>query len=235
MTGSWSSTSTAAWHAANARFAAMLGYSPDEVRSLHVWDWDCRWTRDELLKILDEVDRRGRRFETRHRHRDGRTILDMETTINGAVIDGRKYVFCVHRDVTGRKKAEKELRLAQFVMQRAPDGILLVNDAGDLVYANDAACASTGYTRQELLAMKVFDVDPDFPAEGFEEHKETLRRVGKMTFESRHRTKDGRILPVEVTTNYQEYDGRFLGCAFDRDISERREAEKERERLQVHS
>jgi len=73
--------------------------------------------------------------------------------------------------------------------------------------------------------MKIFDIDPDFPAEGFEAHKIELRRRKSMKFESRHRAKDGRLFPVEVTGNYLEYKGDFLACAFDRDITERKQAE----------
>ena len=54
-----------------------------------------------------------------------------------------------------------------------------------------------------------------------------------MTFEGRHRRKDGTLFPVEVTTNYVDYKGSFLGISFDRDISERRKTEKERESLQA--
>ncbi|MDG4552406.1 MAG: PAS domain S-box protein [Candidatus Contendobacter sp.] len=129
-------------------------------------------------------------------------------------------------DVTERKRAEEALLLTQFAMDRAPDSILWVDDEGRLIYANDAACASMGYTREELLGMKVFDIDPDFPAEGFEAHKIELQRRGSIKFESRHRAKDGRVFPVEVTGNYLDHKGRFLGCAFDRDITERKQIEE---------
>ncbi len=74
--------------------------------------------------------------------------------------------------------------------------------------------------------MAIFDVDPDFPASRFERHKERMRKEGVMRFESRHRAKDGRIFTVEVTTNYYDYKGNFLGIAFGRDISERKQAEE---------
>jgi len=92
-------------------------------------------------------------------------------------------------------------------MDRAPDSILLVGEEGNITYANDAACTSLGYTREELLKIPVFDIDPDFPVAGWEQHKKNLQRTGRMTFEGRHRTKDGRLFPVEVTTNYFDYSG----------------------------
>jgi signal transduction histidine kinase/CheY-like chemotaxis protein len=52
-----------------------------------------------------------------------------------------------------------------------------------------------------------------------------------MRFETRHIAKNGRIFPVEVLTNYFEFEGRFHACAFDHDISERKRAEAEKEKL----
>lgn|GEM_PF-1079135 len=126
------------------------------------------------------------------------------------------------RFISERQRAEDKLILTQFAMDRAPDSILLVGEEGNITYANDAACTSLGYTREELLRMTAFDIDPDFPVTGWEQHKQDLQRMGRMTFEGRHRTKDGRLFPVEVTTNYFDYSGRFVGVAFDRDITERK-------------
>ena len=135
-------------------------------------------------------------------------------------------------DITDRKKTEESLLLMQFAMDNAPDSALLVGNDGGIEYANEAACMSMGYTREELLGMKVFDIDPDFPVEGWEQHKIDVRRLGRMTFNGRHRTKDGRLFPVEVTTNYFDYKDHFLTIAFDRDITERLRAEEEKHLLE---
>ncbi len=129
-------------------------------------------------------------------------------------------------DITERKQEKESLLRTQFAMDRAPDSILWVDDEGHIVYANESACASVEYEREELLNMKVFDIDPDLPPDQWERHKEEVRRQGTMTFESRHRTKDGRLFPVEVRSNHFFYKDRYLACAFDRDITERKGAEK---------
>ncbi len=136
-------------------------------------------------------------------------------------------IVSVGRDITERKQTEETLLLTQFAMDCASDNIFWVDGEGNLIYANDAACASVGYMREELLRMKIFDIDPDFPSDKFEDHKAELQRRGMLKFESRHRAKDGRVFPVEVTGNYLEYKGGFLACAFDRDITERKRAEEE--------
>jgi len=129
-------------------------------------------------------------------------------------------------DITDRKQMEQSLLRTQFAMDRAPDSILWVDDEGGIVYANNSACASVGYEYGELIKMKIFDIDPELPPEKWEKHKEEVRRQGTKTFETQHRKKDGRLFPVEVRSNHFFYDDRYLSCAFDRDITERKKAEK---------
>lgn len=137
-------------------------------------------------------------------------------------------------DVTERRQERESLLRTQFAMDRTRDSCLWVDDQGRIAYANNAACNSMGYTRDELLVMTVFDIDPDFPREQWEQHKRDMRRHGTMLFEGRHRTKDGRLFPVEVSSNYFEFDGRWFACAYDRDITDRKRAEEENRKLRSH-
>ncbi|MBP8980309.1 MAG: PAS domain S-box protein [Syntrophobacterales bacterium] len=129
------------------------------------------------------------------------------------------------QEITAQKQERESLLRTQFAMDRARDSILWIDERGCIVYANDAACSSMGYTREELMSKTVFEIDPDFPREKWEQHKMDMERLGAMSFEGRHITKDGRIFPVEVSSNYFGFDGRWLACAFDRDITERKRAE----------
>ncbi|MFZ2445235.1 MAG: PAS domain S-box protein [Syntrophobacteraceae bacterium] len=94
---------------ANQRYTEMLGYTPEEMRELHAWDWDTQWTREQILEMVRSVDATGDHFETRHRRKDG-TVVDVEISSNGAVCGGQKLIFCVCRDITERKQAEEALR-----------------------------------------------------------------------------------------------------------------------------
>lgn len=91
---------------ANKRFAEMLGYSPDEVLQLHVWDWDTRTPREFFTPIPAEIA--GPRFETKHYRKDG-SAYDVEICSNEAIIAGQKLVFCVCRDITERKQMQEKL------------------------------------------------------------------------------------------------------------------------------
>jgi diguanylate cyclase (GGDEF)-like protein/PAS domain S-box-containing protein len=93
----------------NQAFARMLGYSMDEVRRLHLWDWDTQYSKGELLGMIEAVDETGAQVETRHRRKDG-TLCEVEISTNGAVFGGEKYVFCVCRDVSEKKAMEQRIR-----------------------------------------------------------------------------------------------------------------------------
>jgi PAS domain S-box-containing protein len=92
---------------ANSRFADMLGYSREEVFQLHAWDWDALFNKEQILELAKSVDAVGHHFETQHRRKDG-GIIDVELSNNGTVYRGQKLIFCICRDISGRKKAEKE-------------------------------------------------------------------------------------------------------------------------------
>ncbi|MBN2586080.1 MAG: PAS domain S-box protein [Candidatus Fermentibacteraceae bacterium] len=185
---------------------------------------------DSMTTILrDGSDFINWEFKFRNKAGD---LRDGVYSARSILIENEQHYILILQDVTQSKRADESLRLTQFAMDRAPDSILWVDDQGGIIYANQAACSSMGFTQEELLSKKVFEIDPDFPEEGWEQHKVDLQRMGRMRFEGRHRTKEGGIFPVEVTTNYVEYKDRFLGIAFDRDTTERRKAQEEQERLQ---
>jgi len=123
--------------------------------------------------------------------------------------------------------SEDFANLAMASVERSGDTIFWLNRDAKIVYANAAAERSLGYTREELIGRTIHEVDCDFPPEAWPPHVEELRTKQSLRFESRHRAKDGRIVPVEVTCNYFERDGGYFSFAFNRDISERRKAEAE--------
>ena len=101
-----------------------------------------------------------------------------------------------------------------------------------LLRVNARACRNLGYTEEELGRMHVYDIDPNFSMDRWPEHWERLRRAKSMRFETLHRRKDGVVFPVEINNNYLEFDGQELNFSFAHDISERKQAEEERRKLE---
>jgi PAS domain S-box-containing protein len=141
------------------------------------------------------------------------------------------------RSQAARKRAEQEVTLLSFALDRVSNAAILTDDGGRIHYVNEEACRGLGYTRAQLLGMGVEDIDPDFPGERWADHWRDLREHRSLSFESRHRARDGHIFPVEVSANYFEYGGRAYNLGLARDITDRKQAEEaletERKRMEV--
>ena len=94
---------------ANRRFAEMLGYAPAEVIGLRTWDIDGNLDEAQVRSAFADLTTIDATFETRHRRRGGE-LHDVEVSASGALIDGRKVVITVTRDITERKRAQAELQ-----------------------------------------------------------------------------------------------------------------------------
>lgn len=123
------------------------------------------------------------------------------------------------------KPAEELLRFTQFALDNLPDAAYWVEMDSTVTYVNDAACRMLGYTRAELLSMRITELNVDFQPALWGAMWQKLKQDRKRTFETRHRTKDGRIISVEISSNFIEYGGKESSWAFARDISQRKELE----------
>ena len=84
---------------------------------------------------------------------------------------------------------------------------------GQILDANSAACRQLGYSRDELLGMTTSQIDvPEFAA-GFQERLRRQLQQGTLNCEGLHRTKSGRIIPVEVTTSTIQFDNQVAVLA----------------------
>ncbi|MFZ6760477.1 EAL domain-containing protein [Undibacterium sp. Ji50W] len=126
-------------------------------------------------------------------------------------------------DITERKRVTD---LDELILQTAMDAFWLINKDGDLKAVNETACTMMGYTREEMLALNISDIDVLEGTCGMPVHErvDVLRKEGSQQFEARQRCKDGRIIDVEVSIRY--LPGQELFPAFVRDITARKQAEQ---------
>ena len=94
-----------------------------------------------------------------------------------------------------------------------------------IIEVNDSACKQLGYTHEELLRMHPADiVDPE-GRRALAEVLSTLRTEGSAVCESMHRTKEGKSIPVELSVQLFEMDGKPAIIANARDITESKRAD----------
>ena len=108
--------------------------------------------------------------------------------------------------------------------QRADAIEVLDPETGRFLDMSDNGCGALGYTREEILSMSVFDIDPIVERTGFAERMKTVGAAGSVSFESIHRRKDGTTFPVRVSFKLIRLDREYV-VAVARDLTERRKIE----------
>lgn len=130
------------------------------------------------------------------------------------------------RDISERKRAEQSLQLFRTLVDQSNDAIEVVDPETLLfVDVNGKACSDLGYTREELLSIKVYDIDPSIDEATFKRMNQRLEDSGSAILESFHRRKDGSTYPVEVSIKRVQLDRSYV-VAVTRDISERKRTEE---------
>jgi PAS domain S-box-containing protein/putative nucleotidyltransferase with HDIG domain len=131
----------------------------------------------------------------------------------------------ISRDVTLHRKAQEELKLRALLLDTSTDSIFMHDFNGNFKYVNEAAYKTKGYTKEELMAMKLDDlVIPEY-AGLLEQRKQEIREKGWAIFEGAQYRKDGSIMNIEVNTRIIEFEGEELLLSVEHDITERKKAE----------
>lgn len=226
----------------------VLGYSKDEFLTMKVHDFDPWYKEKDWQKNWEKFkEQKHITFESLHKKKDGSTFF-VEITSNYFVFEGMEYIFSYARDISERKqfenelivrnkeleetfeklkKAQTELRLTQKAVDLSLVGAFWVDKNANIIRVNKAACDLIGYTEKELTSMKVFDFDPNYPKENWKENWEIWKKEKTAVFESSQKNKDGSIHPTEIYLNFFEFEGEEYIFTNVKDITERKQHEKE--------
>jgi PAS domain S-box-containing protein len=214
----------------NNRALETYGYTREELLHLKVENLRAPETVKDLrvrINTLDEHE--GTRYETIHQRKDG-TIFPVEASLRLIEIEGKKFYQAILHDITKRKRADEMLRTVEFSMDQASDAIFWMNRDAGFLYVNDQACRSLGYTREELLKLHLWDIDPAFPRKQWEADWEENQKdagVSSHRIETLHRRKNGDVFPVDVSWKHILFDKTEMHVVSARDITEGKCAEEE--------
>ncbi|MBU0593860.1 MAG: PAS domain S-box protein [Gammaproteobacteria bacterium] len=133
--------------------------------------------------------------------------------------------------IMARGERDREALTAHYAsfIQHANDIVLLMRPDGSIVDANERAIQTYGYKREQLLALNIRDLRA--PARRDEVDKQWLEVVAQdgLVFETEHQRQDGSMFPVEVSARFIDVKNQRFHQDFIRDISERREAQRQLE------
>ncbi|MFQ5738194.1 MAG: PAS domain S-box protein [Acidobacteriota bacterium] len=221
----------------NPRLCQMLGYSAAQLTGLAFTDMTHPDDVDIDLQLACQLHKGvipHYSIEKRYIKQDKESLW---VNLTASLIRDEKgnplYGLTMLEEITERKRAEETLKLAHFSVDRAADAIFWVKPDARFLYVNDSACRLLGYSRKELLSMRVHDIDPHFQPERWNQQRELIKKRGSLVFESRHRRKDGSLFPVEISASYLLFGGEEYSCTFVRDITERKRTEERRARMET--
>ena len=214
----------------------MLGYAREEMIGRPIYDFVAEDRRDDSRVAISEK-LRGERplvpIERPYAARDGRLlILAIEERLR---LDGDGRIVGIRstlQDVTARKQTEAALVASERRAWALFDGIediVFVHDLdGRILDANPAACRKLGYSRDEFLRLTTRDLDDTEFAAGFADRLKSQLERRHVTFEGRHRTRDGAVIPVDISTSTIQLEDQVAVLAVCRDIAERKALEEAR-------
>ncbi len=220
---------------ANHKACDSLGYSQTELLDMSVFDIDSVTNHQEWSSMWQKLCADGSHtFESQHHRKDG-TVFPIEVTATMLEFEGCRYSMALTKDITESKLLNESLNIIRFIFDNSPLGIFLIRDGGHITNVNEYACRYLGYTKEELCQMNVLDIDCGFSPQDLDQV--WIRQQNKKntdTFETAHRKKDGTEFPVEVTGIVLELGGIPYSVSFAKNITDRREAEKQRFKMEAH-
>ena len=191
----------------------------------------------EVVKSeMEETGSAGSKlWEFKHRRADG-TTRDVEVFSSKIEVRGKELLYSIIHDITQRRIAEAELRESEekhrLLFESAGDAIFIHDEGGRMLAVNQMACKLLGYAHAELMAMRIDQVDTPEESKYAEHRIKRLMEDGQLTFETLHQSKDGLDIPIEVSARRIPWEGQRAMMSICRDITERKKAKKEREKLQ---
>ena len=155
------------------------------------------------------------------------TIHDLTLQFIGHKISDVRAFIYIKPPENNKALLENEwTNLVHFSYQNSGTCIFFVNDDATFYEFNDMACSMHGYSREELLKMNVFDLNPFFTKEMWDIGWKGLEIKSASAIETKHRKKDGTLIDVIVNNNLIQFGNKKLLCGYITDITEKKKIEE---------
>jgi PAS domain S-box-containing protein len=219
------------------RWKAMAGYEDHELLNKFsifkhmIHPDDRKKVMNRLGKYLkDEISDYD--LEFRLRHKNGNYIWVLSR--GAALRDENGYPYRMAgslTDITERKRAEEKIKeetlMRRILIEQSQDSIVIINQKGEVVEANQKSADMLGYSMEEFLKLHIWDWVNELTREEILEIQENIPDKHSVFLETCHRHKNGTLLDVELSANTVILGDQKLTFGVWRDISERKRAESE--------
>jgi PAS domain S-box-containing protein len=223
----------------------LAGFTPEEVMGIpldrYIVAGYLPGVMAELTKELQKpIEERihTKTLDIQQYTKDG-SIIDIEVTTSWIINEKGEPVGIqgASRDISKRKRAEEELRDREETLNTitgsARDGIVMIDNAGNISFWNEAATRIFGYERDEVMSLNLHElIIPDRYVDSFRSHFPHFQITGEgaavgKTLELAAIRKDGAEIPVDLSLSSMQLKGRWCAVGIIRDIIDRKKAEEE--------
>ncbi len=202
-----------------------------DIPNLKKW-LEQRLNAQEFANLTSKVKqslKAGERFETEisvklpdsEQHRQLR-IIGIPVFVEGRTVK----LYGTLQDISNITTRTDELYLTQYCLNNAREIIYWLTPEGSFRYVNDVMALTLGYTREELLRMKLMDVRSNCSEIHWQYGWEQVRKDRTLEMELDFICRDGKILPIHVIANHMQYRGEELLCVFGRDLSKTKQRDE---------
>lgn len=209
------------------------GYSLEEIKTITPLELKPEFSFDDFQKLtlpLIKKEKSIQHFRTIHKRKNG-TTYPVEVNLQLLERGESKVFLAIIQDLTEQLKIEKSLELSEKrfrdLINYMSDTVWVLDFETNIIDVNDAAVKQLGYSKEELLSMKISDIDKNLKPEQIQNLASTLVDEKQQVFQTFHTAKDGRIIPVEVSSNPVSFGEQTLIISIARDITARQKMEKE--------
>ena len=213
---------------ANQKAVEVYGYPREKLigRSLKKLSVNIKEGEKKVKETLENGFFSG--FITIQRNNKGE---ELHFEVNAKVINyqGKTAILSHNHNITMTKKLEHENELIKFSIENADASVFWISPEGQFFYVNKTAAKALGYEDESLTGRYIWDIDPepDHQIKTRKKRWEDLKKKKSGIFETKHKTRSGRLIPVRVTTRYFIFQGREYEFAFAQDISKEKAAEEQ--------
>ncbi|EKD28827.1 MAG: sensory box histidine kinase/response regulator [uncultured bacterium] len=209
----------------NSRMREITGYTIEEANNtndfsnlLHPSPEEHHIALSRISEIREKNEYKEIEIKIRTKDLKSKSILISTSLIP---YKNQNMFLSIWRDISEKRRAEEDYKT---ILLTSLDGFWIVDMNACFIEVNEAYCQIVGYSRNEMLTMKLHDV------EIMKTEEETLSHIQKIIkneydrFETLHRCKDGTLKNFEISIKYNYETRTFF--AFLRDITERKRAEE---------
>jgi len=214
----------------NKAFVDKMGYSPTEIRKMNILDFILNGNKERYIEGWKRLKKN--KFHTNvYREMITKTgvVFSAEMTISMVQVGTENFSTTILRDVSQRNKLSELAELSRYSLDRSLDMIFWLNADGSFKYINETFIEKSGYSKEEIGQLSIFNLFPETNKELFEKDWEKLKKGNVLLgVEGNLRTKTGNFLPCEMNVSIIEIKAHEFSIYVLRDITARKSKERER-------